>query len=101
MIRDVLARERPVAIAGRHYQLPFDGGTGLGKPLTSTVHPLRSDIPILLGAEGPKNAALAAEIADGWLPLFFAPRTTPSTARAWPWASPAPANVARRTTSRS
>ena len=51
------------------------GGAGLGKALKSTVHPLRADIPILLGAEGPKNVALAAEIADGWLPLWFSPKS--------------------------
>ena len=47
---------------------------GLGKPLKSTVHPLRTEIPIHIAAEGPKNVALAAEIGDGWLPLFFAPK---------------------------
>src|SRR5215216_7729033 len=50
------------------------GGTGLGKPLKSIVRPFRPDIPIYLGAEGPKNVALAAEIGDGWLPMFFAPK---------------------------
>ncbi len=74
IIRRILARDEPVAYDGEHYQLPHPGGTGLGKPLKSTVHPLRSDIPIYLGAEGPKNVALTAEIADGWLPLFFAPK---------------------------
>jgi F420-dependent oxidoreductase-like protein len=74
VVRDVLAREAPVRSEGEHYPLPLPGGTGLGKPLKSTVHPLRSDIPIMLGAEGPKNVALAAEIADGWLPLFFSPK---------------------------
>jgi F420-dependent oxidoreductase-like protein len=74
IIRQVLAREGPVTFDGEHYQLPHPGGTGLGKPLKSTVHPLRSDIPIYLGAEGPKNVALAAEIADGWFPMFFSPR---------------------------
>jgi F420-dependent oxidoreductase-like protein len=48
---------------------------GLGKPLKSTVHPLRTDVPIFLAAEGPKNVALAGEIADGWLPLFFSPKS--------------------------
>lgn len=48
---------------------------GLGKPLKSTIHPLRTDIPIYLAAEGPNNVALAAEIADGWLPLFFSPKS--------------------------
>ncbi|MEM7326825.1 MAG: LLM class F420-dependent oxidoreductase [Actinomycetota bacterium] len=74
IIRDVLAREEPVVFDGNHYQLPHPGGAELGKPLKSTVHPLRSDIPIYLGAEGPKNVAMTAEIADGWLPLFFAPK---------------------------
>ncbi len=42
------------------------------------MHPLRADIPIILGAEGPKNIALAAEIADGWFPIFFSPRAMSS-----------------------
>lgn len=74
VIRAVLARSGPVEYDGEFYQLPQRGGTGLGKPLKSTVHPLRTDIPIFLAAEGPKNVALAAEIADGWLPLFFSPK---------------------------
>ncbi|MCP5034748.1 MAG: LLM class F420-dependent oxidoreductase [Actinomycetia bacterium] len=74
IVRKVLARDEPVSYQGQHYQLPYEGGTGLGKPLKSTVHPLRADIPIYLGAEGPKNVAMTAEIADGWLPLFFAPK---------------------------
>ncbi|GAA4258570.1 LLM class F420-dependent oxidoreductase [Dactylosporangium darangshiense] len=74
IVRAVLARTGPVEYDGAFYRLPLDGGTGLGKPLKSTVHPLRTDIPILLAAEGPKNVALAAEIADGWLPLFFSPK---------------------------
>lgn len=73
IVRSVVAREKPVEHAGNQYQIPFRGGTGLGKALKSTVHPLRTDIPIYLGAEGPKNVALAAEICDGWLPLFFSP----------------------------
>ena len=72
IMRQVIARER-VAYAGRHFQLPLEGGSGLGKSLRSTVHPLRDDLPLLLAAEGPKSVALAAEIADGWLPLFYAP----------------------------
>ena len=59
--------------AGEHYTLPYPGGTGLGKALKPTVHPLRADLPIYLAAEGPKNVALAAEIADGWFPLFLSP----------------------------
>ncbi|WP_439032249.1 LLM class F420-dependent oxidoreductase [Gordonia terrae] len=75
IMRAVWARDAPVTFDGRHHQLPLRGGTGLGKPLKSIVHPLRSDIPVYLGAEGPKNVALAAEIADGWTPLWFSPKT--------------------------
>jgi F420-dependent oxidoreductase-like protein len=73
IMRAIWRREKPVEFSGNQYHLPFPGGTGLGKPLKSTVHPLRTDIPVYLGAEGPKNVALSAEICDGWLPLFFAP----------------------------
>jgi F420-dependent oxidoreductase-like protein len=75
IVRRVLRREEPVANVGPHYPLPYqgDGAWGLGKPLKSIVHPLRADLPIFLGAEGPKNVALAAEIADGWLPLYYSP----------------------------
>ena len=73
IVRKVIAREQPVTYSGRHYQLPLQGGTGLGKPVRSIVHPLRRDLPIYLAAEGPKNVALAAEIADGWLALFYSP----------------------------
>ena len=72
-MRQVIAREAPVTSDGPHYPLPYPGGTGLGKPLKPIVHPLRKEIPIILGAEGPKNVALAAEIADGWFPIFFSP----------------------------
>ena len=75
ILRMIFARERPVEFSGRHYKLPYPGGTGLGKPLKSTIHPLRTDIPIYLGAEGPKNVAMAAEIGDGWLPIFFSPKS--------------------------
>jgi F420-dependent oxidoreductase-like protein len=74
VVRTIVAREKPVEFQGDFYSLPFPGGAGLGKPLKSTVHPLRNDIPIYLGAEGPKNVALAAELCDGWLPLFFSPK---------------------------
>ena len=74
VIRQALARKEPVTSSGEHYPLPYPGGTGLGKPLKSIVHPLREDIPIILGAEGPKNVALAAEIADGWFPIYYSPR---------------------------
>ena len=74
IIRAIVARDKPVSYQGEHYQLPYPDGTGLGKPLKSTIHPVRTDIPIYLGAEGPKNVAMTAEIADGWLPLFFSPK---------------------------
>lgn len=75
IIRQVLERGGPVASPGPHYPLPYtgEGAWGLGKPLRSITHPLRSDVPIYMGAEGPKNVALAAEIADGWLPLYYSP----------------------------
>ncbi len=75
IIRSIIQRDQPVTHSGNQYQLPYDGehASGLGKPLKSTVHPLRNNIPIYLGAEGPKNVSLAAEICDGWLPLFFSP----------------------------
>jgi F420-dependent oxidoreductase-like protein len=74
VVREIFAREGRVTNDGPHYPLPYPDGTGLAKPLKSTIHPLRNDIPIFLGAEGPKNVALAAEICDGWLALFFSPR---------------------------
>src|SRR5881227_1538877 len=73
IVRKVLAREERVTNDGPHYPLPYPGGTGLGKPLRAITHPLRADIPIILGAEGPKNVALAAEIADGWFPIYYSP----------------------------
>ena len=72
IVRQVLARENPVRSDGPHYPLPLRAG--LGKALKPITHPLRADIPIFLGAEGPKNVALAAEICDGWLPIFYTPR---------------------------
>src|SRR5260370_37194301 len=68
------ARAERVASSGAPYTLPLAGGTGLGKPLKSTIHPRRPEIPIYLGAEGPKNIALAAEIADGWGAMLYAPK---------------------------
>src|SRR3954465_7613900 len=73
IVRRILAREGPVTYEGEYYTLPYPDGTGLGKPLKSSIHPLRSDVPIFLGAEGPKNIALAGEVCDGWLALFFSP----------------------------
>ncbi|WP_018658520.1 LLM class F420-dependent oxidoreductase [Actinomadura flavalba] len=73
IMRRIWRREEPVTAPGPHYPLPYPGGAGLGKPLKSIVHPVRPEIPVYLGAEGPKNIALAAEVAQGWLPLFVDP----------------------------
>src|SRR3954467_196016 len=72
ILRRIWARQEPVAFEGAHYRLPLPG-SGLGKPLKSIVRPLRSDIPIYLAAEGPKNIALATELCQGWLALFYSP----------------------------
>ncbi|WP_028920867.1 LLM class F420-dependent oxidoreductase [Pseudonocardia acaciae] len=84
IVRQVLAREAPVRNDGPHYPLPYagDGALGLGKPLRPITHPLRADLPIWLGAEGPRNVALAAEIADGWLAIYYSPKLAP-TYREW------------------
>src|SRR5579859_7165542 len=73
ILRDIWARQGPVTNEGAHYPLPLPDGTGLGKPLKSSIHPLREDIPIYLAAEGPKNIAMAAELCDGWLAIFYSP----------------------------
>lgn len=73
IVRDIWARRGPVTNDGRHYPLPVPDGTGLAKPLKSSIRPLREDIPIFLGAEGPRNIALCAELCDGWLAMLFAP----------------------------
>jgi F420-dependent oxidoreductase-like protein len=73
ILRDIWAREGPVTNDGPHYPLPVPDGTGLGKALKASIHPLRSDIPIYLAAEGPKNIAMAGELCDGWLALFYSP----------------------------
>jgi F420-dependent oxidoreductase-like protein len=74
IVRAILCREEPLEHHGEHYDIPYDGpgATGLGKPLKIIGHP-RADIPIYVAAMGPKNVELAAEIADGWLPIFFSP----------------------------
>jgi F420-dependent oxidoreductase-like protein len=73
IVRDIWARQGPVTNDGPHYPLPIPDGTGLGKPLKASIHPLRSQIPIYLAAEGPKNIAMAGELCDGWLALFYSP----------------------------
>jgi F420-dependent oxidoreductase-like protein len=73
LLRLMLKREAPVTFEGEHYQLPLRGGSGLGKPLKLITRPLRDHVPIYLGAEGPKNIAMATELCDGWLPLYYSP----------------------------
>ena len=75
VVRAILRRDKPVEFRGEYYQIPYTGpnATGLGKPLKSILHG-RPDLPIYLAAIGPKNVALAAEIADGWIPVFFSPQ---------------------------
>lgn len=75
IFNQVIAREGGVALDGAQYHLPYNGpdSLGLGKALKSITHPLRKKIPLYLGAEGPKNIALAADQFDGWLPIFVSP----------------------------
>ena len=82
IVRAILRREKPVEFRGEYYQIPYagPGATGLGKPLRSILHG-RADLPIYLAAVGPKNVALAAEIADGWIPVFFSARRMPAVPR--------------------
>lgn len=74
VLREIFRREGPVEYQGEHIQMPFtgEGAEGLGKPLKVMTHPLR-EIPIYIGAEGPKNVTQTARIADGWLPLYYSP----------------------------
>ncbi|KWT59850.1 LLM class F420-dependent oxidoreductase [Streptomyces albus subsp. albus] len=78
IVRQVLRREAPVTLDGRFHPLPYRGpdGTGLGKPLKPITHPRRARLPVLLGAEGPRNIAQTTRIADGWLPLYWSPYRT-------------------------
>jgi F420-dependent oxidoreductase-like protein len=80
IVRQALRREL-VEHAGEHYRIPWDGpgATGLGKPLKLMLRPLRAEVPIYLAALGPRNVALAAEIADGWLPVFVDPEPFAAT----------------------
>jgi F420-dependent oxidoreductase-like protein len=74
ILRSIFARQEPLVHTGEHYQIPYQGAdaSGLGKPLKSIIHG-RADLPIYLAAIGPRNVELTAEIADGWLPIFFSP----------------------------
>ena len=75
IVRKAIAREAPLEHDGQEYQIPYRGedATGLGKPLKSILHPVRDRIPVYLASIGPKNVELTAEIADGWLPIFYSP----------------------------
>ena len=75
VLRRAFQREGHLSFDGEFYQHPYvgEGSTGLGKPLKVMVHPLRAGIPIFIGAEGPRNVAQTATIADGWLPLYYSP----------------------------
>ncbi|GAA4184991.1 LLM class F420-dependent oxidoreductase [Streptosporangium oxazolinicum] len=72
--RQVWRRER-LTYEGRHYTVPLPAGqgTGLGKPLKLINHPVRERIPVVIAAIGPKNVELAAELAEGWEPIFYMP----------------------------
>jgi F420-dependent oxidoreductase-like protein len=79
LVRAGLRRET-LEYDGHHYQVPYrgNGATGLGKPLKLMARPLRAEIPIYLAAFRPRSVELTAEIADGWLPIFFSPEKSPS-----------------------
>ena len=80
ILRQIFARDHPVEYDGTYYQLPYQGedATGLGKPLKIMMKPKNPNMPILIAAIGPKNVQLTAEIADGWLPVFFSPERSAS-----------------------
>ncbi len=90
--RMVWRRER-LSYQGRYYQLPLppERGTGLGKALKLINHPVRERIPIVVAAIGPKNVALAAELAEGWEPIFYVPERAASA-----WGSALAEGRARR-----
>lgn len=90
--RKVWRREK-VEHQGRHYTLPLppDQGTGLGKPLKLINHPVRPRIPVVLAAIGPKNVELAAELAEGWEPIFYMPEKAADV-----WGASLAAGKARR-----
>jgi F420-dependent oxidoreductase-like protein len=90
--RKVWRRER-LEYAGRYYTLPLPPGqgTGLGKPLKLINHPVRERIPIVVAAIGPKNVELAAELAEGWEPIFYFAEKA-----ALAWAGPLAAGRAKR-----
>ena len=91
--RKVWAREAPLVHDGRNYQMPLPEGrgTGLGRPLKIIAHPVRPRIPIWVASLGEKNVAMTAEVADGWLPIFFIPERAKDV-----WGSSLAAGEAKR-----
>jgi F420-dependent oxidoreductase-like protein len=79
VVRNIVDRSEPLSHDGAHYQIPYrgPGATGLGVPLKLLTHPTHS-LDIYLASIGPKNVRLTAEIADGWLPVFYSPTHTPA-----------------------
>jgi F420-dependent oxidoreductase-like protein len=71
IVREIVARQGPLDYKGEHYRLPIEGGTGQGKALKLNFHPVRDEIPVFVGAIGRKSVEMAAEICDGWIPIFF------------------------------
>ncbi|MBS1845744.1 MAG: LLM class F420-dependent oxidoreductase [Actinobacteria bacterium] len=69
VVREIVAREGPLEHHGTHYDLPLEGGEG--KALKLNFHPLRNSIPVFVGAIGRKSVQMAAEVCDGWIPIFF------------------------------
>lgn len=72
IVRMAWARE-PVIHEGRNFQIPTAEGTGLGKPLKLMAKPPQKQLPVYIGAIGPKSVELVGEIADGWIPAFYDP----------------------------
>jgi F420-dependent oxidoreductase-like protein len=91
--RDVWKREHPLVHQGKNFTLPLpaEKGTGLGKPLKIIAHPVRSEIPIWIAALGEKNVELTAEVADGWIPIFYIPERANDV-----WGAPLKAGAAKR-----
>ena len=71
VVREIISRQGPLEHEGPHYRLPIEGGTGQGKALKLNFHPVRDEIPVFVGAIGRKSVEMAAEICDGWIPIFF------------------------------
>jgi len=88
IVREIVARKDRLEYDGTHYKLPLADGEG--KALKLNFHPVRDQIPIFLGAIGRKSVELAAEIADGWIPIFSSPDAFADT-----WAEHVEAGLAK------